>query len=115
MAANPGDIIFLHSLGSAPPSRPARVVPEISSLHLQVRKVQIRSTIIEGQKTHQGPSPIAYSCDRDSGIVLSELISTPFNTTITAVATSLDGKYVAIGDDHGRVEVCSHPSSKIFT
>lgn len=103
-----GNVIFLHSLGAAPP-RPPRIVPANLNVRLEVRSLGIHSTIIYGQ-THQGPSPNlnTHNCsDRDPGIVLSQVISTPFNATITAVATSLDGKYLAIGDDHGRVGVRS--------
>ena len=109
-----GNVIFLHSLGATAP-RPPRVVPANLNAQLDVRSLNIHSTIkVYGQMMYQGPSPIVHNCsDRDPGIVLSQVISTPFNATITTVATSLDGRYLAIGDDHGRVEVHSQLSSNI--
>jgi len=97
MATNPrsGNTIFLTSLGPEPPGRLARVATAHS--YAQVTRLDIHSA--------------AHSCNEtDTGIVLSQVISTPFDRTITAVATSLDGKYLAVGDDHGRVEVSSFPS-----
>lgn len=101
-----GNIVFLHPLGATLPPGPSRVACANLHAQLEVARVDIHSTIMNGQTTLQGPSSIAHSSsDRDPGILLSRIIAAPFNATITALATSLDGNYLAIGDDHGRVEV----------
>ena len=72
------NIIFLHSL-RATALRPLHVIPADLNTQLEVRSLNIHSTIkVYGQMTYQGPSPIIHNCsNRDPGIVLSQLSQLP--------------------------------------